>query len=88
MIQSACMGIGELGTLHFITHTLSISPCSVLHQLVMLLVSGTDGRFWTFRCPISTPGKKECLFGDNCKFERDLHGLDLNIVRTTMIGKK
>ncbi|KAL8874829.1 MAG: hypothetical protein Q9198_006729 [Flavoplaca austrocitrina] len=40
------------------------------------------------RCPISTPGKKDCLFGENCKFERDLHGLDLNIVRTTMIGKK
>ncbi|KAL8805210.1 MAG: hypothetical protein Q9182_002085 [Xanthomendoza sp. 2 TL-2023] len=40
------------------------------------------------RCPVSVTGRKDCLFGDNCKFDRDLHGLDLNVVRTTKIGKK
>lgn len=40
------------------------------------------------RCPLSVPGKKDCSFGDNCKFERELHGLDATVVRTTKVGKK
>ncbi|KAL8827583.1 MAG: hypothetical protein Q9170_006958 [Blastenia crenularia] len=40
------------------------------------------------RCPFSVTGRKDCSFGDNCKFERELHGLDATVVRTTKVGKK
>ena len=40
------------------------------------------------RCPLSNDGKKECRFGVDCNFDRSLHGLDLQVVRTTQIGKK
>ncbi|KAL8869470.1 MAG: hypothetical protein Q9174_004251 [Haloplaca sp. 1 TL-2023] len=40
------------------------------------------------RCPVSVTGKKDCHFGDKCKFAREMHGIDLNVVRTTKVGKK
>ena len=41
-----------------------------------------------YRCPVSVTGKKDCHFGDKCKFAREMHGIDLNVVRTTKVGKK
>ncbi|KAL8686592.1 MAG: hypothetical protein Q9218_006995 [Villophora microphyllina] len=44
--------------------------------------------FYGHQCSLSVTGKKDCLFGENCKFDRSLHGLDLTVVKTTKIGKK
>lgn len=39
------------------------------------------------RCPNDVEGKKDCRWGENCRFERELHGLDRAPVRTTKVGK-
>ncbi|KAI4197462.1 MAG: hypothetical protein LQ350_005901 [Teloschistes chrysophthalmus] len=43
--------------------------------------------FYGHRCTLSVTGKKDCIFGENCKFDKSLHGIDLNVVKTTKIGK-
>lgn len=37
------------------------------------------------RCPQSEPGKKECYWGENCRFETAAHGIDTNIVKLTKV---
>lgn len=32
-------------------------------------------------------GKKDCRWGENCRFERELHGLDRAVVKTLKVGK-
>lgn len=37
------------------------------------------------RCPQSEPGKKECYWGSNCRFDTAAHGIDTNIVKLTKV---
>ncbi|KAL4893456.1 hypothetical protein BDV59DRAFT_177451 [Aspergillus ambiguus] len=37
------------------------------------------------RCPQSEPGKKDCFWGSNCRFEPSAHGIDTNIVKVTKV---
>lgn len=37
------------------------------------------------RCPQSEPGKKDCYWGSNCRFDVAAHGIDTNIVKVTRI---
>lgn len=37
------------------------------------------------RCPQSEPGKKDCYWGSNCRFETAAHGIDTNIVKLTKV---
>lgn len=37
------------------------------------------------RCPQSEPGKKDCYWGSNCRFEEAAHGIDTNIVKLTKV---
>lgn len=37
------------------------------------------------RCPQSEPGKKDCYWGSNCRFDTSAHGIDTNIVKVTKI---
>lgn len=37
------------------------------------------------RCPQSEPGKKDCYWGSNCRFDTAAHGIDTNIVKVTRI---
>ncbi|KAF6231848.1 hypothetical protein HO173_009931 [Letharia columbiana] len=39
------------------------------------------------RCPNDVEGKKDCRWGENCRFERELHGLDRAVVKTLKVGK-
>ena len=32
-------------------------------------------------------GRKDCRWGENCRFERELHGLDRAVVKTLKVGK-
>ena len=40
------------------------------------------------RCPNDIEGKKDCRFGENCRFDRDMHGIDRTPVRTLRVGGK
>lgn len=37
------------------------------------------------RCPQSEPGRKDCYWGSNCRFDTAAHGIDTNIVKVTRI---
>ncbi|OJJ37532.1 hypothetical protein ASPWEDRAFT_39231 [Aspergillus wentii DTO 134E9] len=37
------------------------------------------------RCPQSEPGKKDCYWGSNCRFDTVAHGIDTNIVKLTKV---
>lgn len=37
------------------------------------------------RCPQSEPGRKDCYWGSNCRFDSSAHGIDTNIVKVTKI---
>lgn len=37
------------------------------------------------RCPQSEPGRKDCYWGTNCRFDNSAHGIDTNIVKVTKI---
>lgn len=37
------------------------------------------------RCPANESGKKDCRFGINCRFDKELHGIDLHVVKTTKV---
>ncbi|KKK25468.1 hypothetical protein ARAM_006009 [Aspergillus rambellii] len=37
------------------------------------------------RCPQSEPGKKECYWGQSCRFDTAAHGVDTNIVKVTKV---
>ncbi|RHZ52369.1 CCCH zinc finger protein [Aspergillus thermomutatus] len=37
------------------------------------------------RCPHSVPGKKDCVWGSNCRFDAAAHGVDTTIVKVTKI---
>ena len=39
-------------------------------------------------CPNSVDGKKDCRWGENCRFERDQHGIDRTAVRVMKVGGK
>ena len=38
------------------------------------------------RCPFSYEGTQECRFGENCRFDKSMHGLDTKVVRTTKVS--
>ena len=40
------------------------------------------------RCPSGTEGKKDCRFGENCRFDRDMHGIEMTVVKTVKVGAK
>ena len=40
------------------------------------------------RCPNDVEGKRDCRWGENCRFEREAHGIDRTPVRTTKVGGK
>ena len=40
------------------------------------------------RCPNDVEGKKECRFGENCRFPVELHGIDRTPVRMLKVGGK
>ncbi|OJZ85684.1 hypothetical protein ASPFODRAFT_207543 [Aspergillus luchuensis CBS 106.47] len=37
------------------------------------------------RCPHAEPGKKDCYWGSNCRFDPAAHGIDTNIVKLTKV---
>ncbi|KKA25646.1 C-x8-C-x5-C-x3-H zinc finger protein [Rasamsonia emersonii CBS 393.64] len=37
------------------------------------------------RCPLSEPGKKNCFWGSNCRFDPSQHGIDTTVVKVTKI---
>ncbi|KAI1907067.1 hypothetical protein LOZ53_002023 [Ophidiomyces ophidiicola] len=37
------------------------------------------------RCPQSEIGKKDCYWGENCRFDSSGHGIDTNVVRVTKV---
>ncbi len=37
------------------------------------------------RCPLSRPGFKDCHFGENCRFEVEMHGVDTNVVKIVRV---
>lgn len=37
------------------------------------------------RCPQSEPGRRDCFWGSNCRFDTAAHGVDTNIVKITKI---
>lgn len=37
------------------------------------------------RCPQSEPGRKDCYWGSNCRFDTAAHGIDINIVKVTKV---
>ncbi|PYH66802.1 CCCH zinc finger protein [Aspergillus vadensis CBS 113365] len=37
------------------------------------------------RCPHTEPGKKDCYWGSNCRFDPAAHGIDTNIVKLTKV---
>ncbi|GKZ30190.1 hypothetical protein AbraIFM66950_008139 [Aspergillus brasiliensis] len=37
------------------------------------------------RCPHAEPGKKDCYWGSNCRFDPAAHGIDTNIVKVTKV---
>ncbi len=39
-------------------------------------------------CPNSVDGKKDCRWGENCRFERDQHGIERTAVRVMKVGGK
>ena len=41
---------------------------------------------WYCRCPFSYEATKECRFGENCRFDKTMHGLDTKVVRTTKVS--
>ena len=40
------------------------------------------------RCPVSDPSGKSCKFGAGCRFSRDMHVVDLTVVKTLKVGGK
>ncbi|EEP83006.1 predicted protein [Uncinocarpus reesii 1704] len=50
---------------------------------------GTDcddpGCIYGHRCPQSEVGKKDCYWGENCRFDISEHGIDTNIVKITRV---
>jgi hypothetical protein len=43
------------------------------------------GCIYGHRCPLSEPGRKDCYWGTNCRFETAAHGIDTTIVKTTKV---
>ncbi|GLA00075.1 hypothetical protein AnigIFM60653_007142 [Aspergillus niger] len=37
------------------------------------------------RCPHAEPGKRDCYWGSNCRFDPAAHGIDTNIVKLTKV---
>ncbi|KAL8895583.1 MAG: hypothetical protein Q9192_003548 [Flavoplaca navasiana] len=76
----------KLCNVHFLRGDCGYDPCTHSHS--KKLSKSEMAALKTVARMVAKLHSEDCLFGENCKFERDLHGLDLNIVRTTMIGKK
>ena len=51
-------------------------------EFIRLIMSDSDRRA---RCPHSVEGQRICRFGDNCRFDTEMHGVDLKAVRTTKV---
>ena len=66
----------ELTTLKYVAR---MTPCRF----------GTEcddlGCIYGHRCPLSRPGSKDCHFGDNCRFDIDMHGVDTTVVRIVKV---
>ena len=69
----------ELATLRYVSR---MTPCKFGSECDDLKC------IYGHRCPSDTEGKKDCRWGENCRFDRELHGIDRNVVRTTKVGKK
>ncbi|MCJ1453869.1 hypothetical protein MMC28_004218 [Mycoblastus sanguinarius] len=69
----------ELATLRYVSR---MTPCKFGSECDDLKC------IYGHRCPSDTEGKRDCRFGENCRFERELHGIDRTIVRTTKVGGK
>ena len=39
-------------------------------------------------CPNSVDGKKDCRWGENCRFDREQHGIERTIVKVMKVGAK
>lgn len=69
----------ELATLKYVSR---MTPCKF----------GTDCDdlrcIYGHRCPNDSEGKKDCRFGENCRFDREAHGIDRTVVRTMKVGGK
>ncbi|MCJ1480202.1 hypothetical protein MMC06_000356 [Schaereria dolodes] len=67
----------ELQTLKYITRQ---TPCR--------FGPGCDDTkcIYGHRCPTGTEGSKKCLFGDACRFDLEMHGIDTTVVRTTKVS--
>ena len=69
----------ELATLRYVSR---MTPCKFGSECDDLKC------IYGHRCPSDTEGKKDCRWGENCRFDRELHGIDRTVVRTTKVGKK
>ena len=77
------------------THDHSYKPTKAEMELLRQINRGTPCRNGTgcnelkcmygHRCPLSVEGSKICKFGSNCRFGREMHGVDLTVVRTTKV---
>ena len=67
----------ELSTLRYISR---MTPCKY----------GTDCDdpkcIYGHRCPNDKEHSRECKWGENCRFDRDLHGIDRKVVETIKVG--
>ena len=69
----------ELATLRYVSR---MTPCKFSSECDDLKC------IYGHRCPNDSEGKSDCRWGENCRFERELHGIDRSIIKTTKVGKK
>ena len=69
----------ELATLRYVSR---MTPCKFGSECDDLKC------IYGHRCPSDQEGRKDCRWGENCRFDRELHGIDRTVVRTTKVGKK
>jgi len=69
----------ELATLRYVSR---MTPCKFGSECDDLKC------IYGHRCPNDVEGKRDCRWGENCRFEKELHGIDRTAVKTTKVGKK
>lgn len=68
----------ELATLRYVSR---MTPCKFGSECDDLKC------IYGHRCPNDVEGKTDCRWGENCRFEKELHGIDRIVVKTTKVGK-
>ena len=69
----------ELQTLRYVSR---MTPCKFGTEC-------DDARcIYGHRCPNDVEGKRDCRFGENCRFDKEAHGIDRTPVRTMKVGGK